>query len=149
MLALAGLVAIAFQSVDPGTVKTNASKLVDSVANAPVDPAQAPALFKKLFSEPAKAEKPAESATPAREFISCTIGPEFATQPEIRVWAVRNGHKYGWIQLPKGTHVNLQRREGEYLLVGYDEMTLNIHRSVAQAGLVVPVLRRAPRLANL
>src|SRR5262245_60713109 len=28
------------------------------------------------------------------------IGPEAATLPEIRVWAIRAGNNYGWIQLP-------------------------------------------------
>lgn len=151
MLALAGLMAVAFQSINPEQVKSGAVKLVDGVANAPVDPAQAPNLLKRLFSpEPAadKGETSDVGAAPGREVIACTIGAEYATQPQIRVWAFRNGHKYGWIQLPKGTPVRLQRRDGEFLFVGYDEMTLKIHRSVAEAGLVVPVGRNG-RLASL
>jgi|GEM_PF-6420796 len=151
MLALAGLIAVAFQSIDPAQMKSGATKLVDGVANAPVDPAQAPTLLKRLFSaEPAPRENPGPTVAPApgREVIACTIGPEYASQPQIRVWAFRNGHKYGWIQLPKGTAVRLQRRDGDYLFVGYDEMTLKIHRAVAEAGLVVPVGRNG-RLASL
>ena len=76
------------------------------------------------------------------------IGPEAATLPEIRVWAIRAGNNYGWIQLPKGTPVRLLREEGEWLVVRYDESVVKIHRSVAEAGLVVPVMRGG-RLAAL
>jgi len=77
-----------------------------------------------------------------------TIGPEAASLPEIRVWAIRGGNVYGWVQLPKGTVVHLLREEGPWLIVRYDESVVKIHRTVAEAGLVVPVLRSG-RLAAL
>jgi hypothetical protein len=69
------------------------------------------------------------------------IGPAAAEQ-EVRVWAIRGGNNYGWIQLPKGTHVRLLRQEGDWLVIRYEESVVKIHRSVAEAGMVIPVKNR-------
>jgi hypothetical protein len=66
--------------------------------------------------------------------------------PEVRVAALRGLNNYGWIQLPRGTPVELLRTEGEYLIIRYDETVMRIHRRIAEAGLVVP---RPARLARL
>ncbi|MEQ1861661.1 MAG: hypothetical protein ABMA13_17215, partial [Chthoniobacteraceae bacterium] len=68
---------------------------------------------------------------------------------EVRVRAVRNGHEYGWIQLPRGTRVELVRDEGRTLVIRYDEVSLRIPRTVAEAGMVVPVRRDQQPLAGL
>jgi hypothetical protein len=60
---------------------------------------------------------------------------------ELRVAAVRNGVRYGWIQLPRGTAVELLQRQGDWLLIQYNETQLRVHRAVVDAGLVVPRIR--------
>ena len=80
--------------------------------------------------------------------IHYVIGPQKNGVQEIRIWAIRNGTNYGWIQLPKGTPVHLLREENSYVVVRYDESILKIHRSVAEQGLVVPVTRDG-RVASL
>jgi hypothetical protein len=80
--------------------------------------------------------------------VEYVIGPQKSGLQEIRVWAIRNGTKYGWIQLPKGTPVRLLREEGSWLVVRYDESVMKIHRSVAEMGMVVPVTRSG-RVASL
>jgi hypothetical protein len=72
--------------------------------------------------------------------VEYVIGPQPSGLQEIRVWAIRGGIKYGWIQLPKGTPVHLLREEGAWLVVRYDESVMKIHRSIAEQGMVVPVL---------
>ena len=67
-----------------------------------------------------------------------TVGPEHAQQPEVRILAIRNDRNYGWIQLPRGTVVQLIRSEGDYLIAKYEETILRVHKSVVDAGLVVP-----------
>ena len=61
---------------------------------------------------------------------------------ELRIAAIRNGVNYGWIQLPRGTRVELLRREGKDFIVRYGETVLRVHRDLVEAGLIVPKPRR-------
>jgi hypothetical protein len=69
---------------------------------------------------------------------SVTIGPEYSSQPEVRIWAIRNDTNYGWIQLPRGTPVRFLRQDGDYFILRYQETVIRAHRSVIEAGLIVP-----------
>jgi hypothetical protein len=131
---VAGILAIALRNV-PAPFRASVSNFPSTVSEwlggSPEDPAAS-------ITPNATTGAPAQYA----------IGPEAASLPEIRVWAIRAGNNYGWIQLPKGTPVRLLREEGAWLVVRYDESVVKIHRSVAEAGLVVPVMRGG-RLAAL
>jgi hypothetical protein len=70
--------------------------------------------------------------------VSVVLGPEHASQPEVRIWAIRNVTNYGWIQLPRGTPVQFLRQDGDYYLLQYQETVIRAHRSVVEAGLIVP-----------
>ena len=69
---------------------------------------------------------------------SFTVGPEQANQTEVRIWAIRNDTNYGWIQLPRGTVVQFLRQDGDYFILKYQETVIRTHRSIIEAGLVVP-----------
>jgi hypothetical protein len=65
---------------------------------------------------------------------------------------VRDGRDYGWVQLPRGTRMELIRDEGKTLVVRYDQVTVRISRRAAETGTVVVVnrpARQSGRLANL
>ena len=66
-----------------------------------------------------------------------TVGPEYAQQPEVRIWAIRNDTTYGWIQLPRGTQVRFIRQDGDYYIVRYEETVIRAHRSVVDSGMVI------------
>jgi len=69
---------------------------------------------------------------------SFTVGPEQANQLEVRIWAIKNDTNYGWIQLPRGTIVQFLRQDGDYIILRYQETVIRAHRSIVEAGLVVP-----------
>jgi hypothetical protein len=101
-------------------------------------------------STPQQAESPNPSeALSLDDFAapSVTVGPEYAQQPEIRIWAIRNDTNYGWIQLPRGTPVHFLRQDGDYLILRYQETVIRAHRSVIEAGLVVPRKTKAYAVA--
>ncbi len=60
-----------------------------------------------------------------------------AAPKQLRVPAVRDGHRYGWIQLPRGTPVDLIRVEGENVLIRYDESVVRMPQSELREGSVV------------
>jgi len=93
-------------------------------------------VFQSLRSENAKAS---QAGSPVSRSASQPI-------PELRVAALRGLNNYGWVQLPRGTPVELVAADGEYLVVRYDETVVRIHRCIADAGLVVP---RPARMARL
>lgn len=144
--ALSGVMAVTLRSLDfskPDKVVSPA--LASSVA------AVLPEL-KKVVVQPLEqlfiSTAEAEGATPA----SAAVVSKPGRPPEIRVRAVRNGKDYGWVQLPRGTTVNLVRDEGSTMLVRFEEVTLRVTRSQVDAGLIVPVSpagRGGKRLAGL
>jgi hypothetical protein len=87
-------------------------------------------------------QSPSPSAYDQLVIPTVSVGPESAQQPEIRIWAIRNDTNYGWIQLPRGTHVQFLRNDGEYVVVQYEETVIRAHRSVVDSGLLIP---RKPR----
>jgi hypothetical protein len=92
-------------------------------------------------STPAEPDYPkVGDGTSLEEFAapSVTVGPEYARQPEIRIWAIRNDTNYGWIQLPRGTPVQFLRQDGDYLILRYQDTVIRAHRSVVEAGLIIP-----------
>ncbi len=54
-----------------------------------------------------------------------------------RVPAMRGGHNYGWIQLPRGTPVEVIQADGESLVVRYDEAVVRMPGSDVREGKVV------------
>jgi hypothetical protein len=53
---------------------------------------------------------------------------------DLRVWAIRNGHKYGWVQLPKGTAVSVLRREGDHAVIRWDETVVKVPQTALHLG---------------
>jgi hypothetical protein len=78
-----------------------------------------------------------------------TIPPEAARLQELRIAAIRNGVRYGWIQLPRGTRVELLRRDGDYMLVQFEGTQVRVHRAVVEAGLIAPQARARRPVASL
>lgn len=62
----------------------------------------------------------------------------------VRVPAIRESQNYGWIQLPRGTQVDLVKEQFDGLLVRYDETFVVIPRAAVQDGSVV--LRPKPSI---
>ena len=115
-------------------------------------PETAPARkVEKIVRQVTEAVAPSQTAQPS-EFSSSngpltaeqlapatvTVGPEYARQPEIRIWAIKNDTNYGWIQLPRGTMVQYLRQDGDYYILRYEETVIRAHRSVVDAGLIIP-----------
>ncbi len=119
------LLALALQNLDTRTRTRLAQWVPTPVAQA--------------LDLPATSEPLEEATAPDVDRIQYVIGPEAAAGQEVRVWAIRGGNNYGWVQLPKGTSMRLLRQEGEWLIVRYEESVVKIHRSVAEAGMIVPV----------
>ncbi len=110
-----------------------------SGSSASLPPARL-SLWQRLFQPDLRPEP--DPALPQPRLLQTQSG----SLPEVRVAALRGLNNYGWIQLPRGTPVELLRTEGEYLIIRYDETVMRIHRRIAEAGLVVP---RPARLARL
>jgi hypothetical protein len=96
-----------------------------------------------ITGQPAPEEEADAAIQPATVYEqlavpSVNLGPEYAQQPELRIWAIRNDTTYGWIQLPRGTPVHLLRQDGDYSVVRYEETVIRVHRSVVEAGLLTP-----------
>jgi hypothetical protein len=142
-LALSALLAVVLRNVDFSSRKftISAGQSQETVAV----PASSPTL---RVAASTAAEPTLQEGEPAAS-VAQTPRLKPTEIQEVRVWAIRNGHKYGWVQLPRGTRVELVRDEGKYLVVRYDEVTLKIRRVIAEAGLVVPVPRRSSGLAGL
>jgi hypothetical protein len=141
-ILLSGVLAVALRSVDFSTPKRLISAFLPDHSSAvpavpSLHPVDSPSRVEPISSQAVSTASPAFDpmrATPLRE---------------VRVRAVRDGRDYGWVQLPRGTRVELVRDEGSTLVVRFDQVTLRVSRAVVQAGLLVPVPRAKVRLAGL
>lgn len=138
-LFLCGVLSIVLRTVDSPTPR----RLL--CAYPPLASAASPTLrtVAPAVAEPSSSQTAPTAAAPAPMRSKAT------PIREVRVRAARDGRDYGWVQLPRGTRVELIRDEGATLLIRYDQVTLRIDRAVADAGMVVPLPRKAVRLAGL
>ena len=77
-------------------------------------------------SEDKAGEAKAGGATAENPFLS-----------KVKVPAIRRGNNYGWVQLPRGTRVDLVRETGDGLLVRWDGTTVKVPPGAAATGAVV------------
>lgn len=144
-LLLTGLMAAGLRSVDTSTAPKRFLSAFLPERSEPAAPA-IPSLRPTLSSpsEPISESAAAltEEAPAPRSRLKAT------TVQEVRVRATRNGRDYGWVQLPRGTRVELIRDEGRTLVIRYDQVTMRIPRIQAETGMVVPVTRGS-RVAGL
>lgn len=103
------------------------SRAVATVPPVAVNPL-APILEKLNPQAPAPVPLVAQLGTPARI---------------VRVPAIREAQNYGWIQLPRGTRVDLVEEQRDGFLVRYDESFVVIPRAAVEDGTVI--LRHKPR----
>lgn len=141
-LLLSGIAAIALRSLDHAASRNLLGAfLSDSLSAVPtIAPSLPPAVS---GAEPISPQTVATATSPA------FVGVQATPLREVRIRAVRDGRDYGWVQLPRGTRVELVRDEGSTLLVRFDQVTVRISRAVVTAGLVVPVPRATMRFAGL
>lgn len=142
-LLISGVLAVALRNFDVSNIQSALPPALREVVSAV--PATSPSL---RLAEPL----PTETISPqAPAFTTTQVSDHSKATPfrEVRVRAVRDGRDYGWVQLPRGTRVELLRDEGKTLLIRYDQVTLRVSRATVKAGLVVPVSRDAARLAGL
>jgi hypothetical protein len=91
-----------------------------------------PTKFTRRFLPPERVSEPTGvSAEPSRR--TGTFEQAVATD-ELRVWAIRNGHKYGWVQLPKGTTVSILRRDGDHAVIRWDESVVRVPQTALRMG---------------
>ncbi|MES2568972.1 MAG: hypothetical protein V4710_02830 [Verrucomicrobiota bacterium] len=101
------------------------------------------AVAKSIENKPAPARgADAPEASKPWVLVQPVAADLFSSQ--IRVPAIREGHNYGWIQLPRGTSVELLRSEGDNLLIRYDDMTVRMPQSAVEEGAVILRKRKVP-----
>ncbi len=113
-----------------------------------------PPTLRRASQSPAESLSYTPTTAPVRDSASVAVPVRYQTDrlPEVRVRASRDGRDYGWVQLPRGTRVELLHDEGKTLVVRYDQVTLRIPRRIAETGTVVvvnPPTRQSGRLADL
>ena len=69
-------------------------------------------------------------------------GKSVALARIVRVPAIREAQDYGWIQLPRGTRVDLLEERRDGLLIRYDENYVVVPRAAVDDGSVVLRARR-------
>ncbi|HYR58592.1 MAG TPA: hypothetical protein VEO95_08190, partial [Chthoniobacteraceae bacterium] len=57
--------------------------------------------------------------------------------PHVRMPAIRGLANYGWVQLPRGTQVDLVRQKGNQLWVRWDGIVVKVNSSSAATGAIV------------
>ncbi len=55
---------------------------------------------------------------------------------DLRVWAIRDGRNYGWVQLPRGTTVSILRRDGDQAVIRWDETVVKVPQTVLHLGVL-------------
>ena len=88
------------------------------------------------------------SSPQASTKVDSAFPPVSVAPRQVRVPAVRDGHTYGWIQLPRGTAVDLVRVEGNDFVVRYDETVVRLPQSEAREGSVI-VRSKKPRFREI
>lgn len=100
--------------------------------------------LKELVPAVFQAGSPLRFLIPERASESARVGAEAARRTgaieqafaaaELRVWAIRDGHNYGWVQLPKGTTVSILRREGDHAVIRWDETVVKVPETALRLG---------------
>lgn len=141
-LLLSGVATIALRGLDLSKPRHFVRALLSD------SPSVVPALAPSLRPPGARAEtlSPQPVATAGSP---ASVGSQATPLREVRIRAVRDGRDYGWVQLPRGTRVELIRDEGSTLLIRFDQVTTRISRAVVTAGLVVPMPRATMQIAAL
>lgn len=91
-----------------------------------------------------QADSPLRFLIPKRASEPARVGAEAARRngsieqavaaAELRVWAIRDGHNYGWVQLPKGTTVSILRRDGDHAVIRWDETVVKVPETALRLG---------------
>jgi hypothetical protein len=124
---------------------------VPAVRKLGVLPGKVAAELESHFPPAASGAQPVfipEEPQPVTETVN-TVPAEAAQLPELRIAAITNGIRYGWIQLPRGTRVELLSRNGDWLFIKFQGAQVRVHRTVVDAGLISPVARPRRPLAAL
>ena len=100
--------------------------------------------LKDLVPTALQADAPLRLLIPQRDSEPARVGAETARRnggieqavaaAELRVWAIRDGHNYGWVQLPKGTTVSILRREGDHAVIRWDETVVKVPETALRLG---------------
>jgi len=143
-LMLTGLMAVVLRSID---TSTSTKRFLSAFLPERSEPA-APAIPSLRPTRSSPSETISDPVATAGEAPAPQPRLKAVTVPEVRVRATRNGRDYGWVQLPRGTRVELIRDEGKTLVIRFDQVTLRIPRVQAETGMVVPVIRGS-RVAGL
>jgi hypothetical protein len=83
-----------------------------------------------------------EKITPQAGAHTPVVAERGVTARVVRVPAIREAQNYGWIQLPRGTHVDLVEEQRDGFLVRYDESFVVIPRAAVTDGAVILRARR-------
>jgi hypothetical protein len=100
--------------------------------------------LKDLVPTALQADAPLRLLIPKRDSEPARVGAEVARRnggieqavaaAELRVWAIRDGHNYGWVQLPKGTTVSILRREGDHAVIRWDDTVVKVPETALRLG---------------
>lgn len=132
-LTLAGVLAVLF-----AFVPDHRQPLVPRVSPAVNLPPQEPR------SEPAA--DPGRKAAESPGKSSAIIGPKnvaSSADPRVKVPAIRGLNRYGWVQLPMGTRVELVREDAAGLLVRWDGTLTRLSPTAERSGAIVVVRKAA------
>ncbi|MDB6173282.1 MAG: hypothetical protein JWL59_2593 [Chthoniobacteraceae bacterium] len=125
-LGLAGACAVALLFTDSKQIRQKASDTFQSIAislsEKPPQPAEPPSIVEALRDARIAASEPIAADVLYRQ---------------VRLPAIHEGNNYGWIQLPRGTFVDLLRNEGGTLLIRYDQITVRVPQCAVEEGAVI------------
>jgi hypothetical protein len=124
-LALAGILAVLFAFVPGNRQKTIPS---ENVELHPANPS--------VPSELLRQDLPTgQNKTGEANYGASAEGKIFS--PQVKVPAIRGMKNYGWVQLPRGTRVDLVREVRDGLWVRWDGTTVKVPQGAASAGAVL------------
>ena len=100
--------------------------------------------YEKVEMRPVKSEPPAHrlEKLPGEENrlgeakLKAPLGEKIISS-QVKVPAIRRGNNYGWVQLPRGTKVDLVRASGDCLWIRWDGTTVKVPPITATTGAVV------------
>ena len=88
--------------------------------------------------------KPNVRTVPNSNEIPSALSDQGA-RSHVRVPAIRGENNYGWVQLPRGTSVELVQQSAGNLIVRWDGIMVKIPQTAANSGAIA--LRQSSRLA--
>ncbi len=95
---------------------------------------------------PPTATQPRADFRPALDVSHSTAqnSAENSVKPHVRIPAIRGENHYGWVQLPRGTRVELIRQSAGDLVVRWEGITVKVPQTAATTGAIA--LRQASHL---